>query len=325
MPTTQPVASVKSGADPASDTTKTNKLGQELKAQVKGQSPETSPNQATEPTRTGTGASTSIRNSSKITDVGQPIPASMPDTPLVPTGSTQPTTMPADITDQPDPSPHPKAAPNLSPGQESGTAQTSSTPSSEQSVQTEPVAGNTAARQQPMSRVPRTPQPPVGQAESAAGIPASTPAGGEPPSTRHQVTPPITSADMPTSAATQSPNFGQTLRSDQPAVPAQPKTPGHQAAAPVTQPPPAPPAGQRQNPPAATPAAQEVSPTPDAAAPPTSSASKVPGSKAPAPPAPKEPPTRKEDARQQQKTAKAKSTSNRRKPLKSPRKTGGQS
>lgn len=294
MPTTQPVASEKSGGDPASGTTKATRLGQELKAQVKGQSTETPFNQATEPTRTGTGASTPIRNSSKITDDGQPVPAGMPDTPAVPTGSTQPATMPASLTDRPDHSPHPKTASNLLPGQERRTPQPSSTPLSEQPVQSGPVAGNTAARQQPVSRVPHTQEPPVGRAEYATDTPASA-AGGTPPSIGQQATPPIMSADMPTSAATPSPNFDQTLRSDQPAVPAQPTTPGHQAAAPS--------AAQRQNPPAATPAAQEVSPTPDAPV----------------------PPTRKEDARQQQKTAKAKSTSSRRKPLKSPRKTGGQS
>jgi hypothetical protein len=348
MPTAATAASVKSGADPASVTTKTTKLGQELNSGVKGQPAETPSNQAAKPARAETRPSAPVSNSSGKPEVGQPVPVGVPDTPAPPIGSSQPATVPADA----------KPSSALSPDLQVKGDQITSTSPSGQSAKDEPTG---PVRSQPMTQSPKTPEPPVGRAEFATSTPASAAASGTPPSIGQQAAPSITSEGMPTSAATPPASFGQALRSDQPTPsPAQPETPGHQSAAPVTQPPPAmtpanpqpvsprtaPPASSSTNQPVrpmpdrSSPVGSQASPpipighrrapetprAPDAAVPTAGSASNAPASSTPAPLPPEDPPTRKADAGQQQKTAsKVTSASNRREPLKSPRQTGGQS
>jgi hypothetical protein len=350
MPAANTVASVKSSTSPAPPPDAANNLGQELNASLK---PPASP----DPTSSSGRVEVAPPSAAHRSTGSNPAPDHTPS-PSSSAGSVTPT--PASAASMPD-----NSVPASSSGPPVSNDQIPIAPLSGQPVQGEPAgatAGNAAPKPQPMSRSPRAQDTPIGRTEFSANPSASTPATEMPSSIGSQAAPPVASGAGPSSSTTPSPDFGQALRSDQPAQPSTgPETPGHRATTPVMEPLSVPSTTQGQNqPPTTTPAgsppvsprtgpqapssvkqpaqpisdrstpvASQVTPPPipaipsrpDAAVP--SSTGNVPGSKSPS--TPTEPPTGRADDGPQQKPGRAKSASSRRKPLPSPRQTGGQS
>ncbi|MCB0190358.1 MAG: hypothetical protein KDJ65_00290 [Anaerolineae bacterium] len=154
MPIAATAASVKSGADPASVTTKTTNLGQDLNAGVKGQPADTPSNQATKPARTETRPSAPISNSSGKPEVGQPALAGVSDTPAPPT--TQGQNLPSAMTPANSQPVSPRTAPPAS-------------SSTNQPVQPIPDRSSPVGSQASPLKAPETPRAP----DAAAPTPGS--------------------------------------------------------------------------------------------------------------------------------------------------------